>query len=88
MKQAKYTVQFIIAGHAMPEGRDVEYFASLAEIKRRLADEHEDASWRGTGGHAPSEAVIFKGRVRDVTDVYPDYVAITGPRGGVRIENC
>lgn len=83
----KYTVQFIIAGYAMPEGRDVEQYKSLADIKSALIWNHDQAQAYGAA-YAPSEAIIWKGVVDDVTDVYPDLIATTGPRGGVSLRGA
>lgn len=82
---AKYTVQFIVAGYAMPEGTDVEYYDSLEMIAFGLQCAHDQAESFGAA-YAPSEAVIWKGELDDVTDVYPDRLATIGPRGGVRFD--
>lgn len=80
-----YTVQFWIAGYSSPEGTDVEYCSTLAEVKRALSREHDTAEAYGAG-YEPSEVLVFKGKYKDVTDMYPDYQGITGPRGGVKLE--
>lgn len=83
----KYTVQFIIAGYGLPDGKNVEHYNSLQGIKDGLLFEHERAEQYGAA-YEPSEAVIFKGRYKDVTDMYPDKVMTVGPRGGVRVGGC
>lgn len=84
---ARYTVQFIIAGYALPAGNDVFYADSQAAIKRQLQREHDAAENVGAG-YEPSEALVWKGELEDVTDQYPDYRATIGARGGVRWERC
>ena len=79
----KYTVQFFIAGYSLPGGRDVEYFNTLADIKRALLREHDTAEVYGAG-YNPSECLLWKGHIKDVTDIYPDGGFIIGPRGGVQ----
>lgn len=83
----KYTVQFIISGYSLPDGKCVEHYNSLASIRWALLDAHKEAESIGAA-YEPSEAVIFKGKYRDVTDMYPDKIMIVGPRGGVRVEGC
>jgi len=82
-----YTVQFIIAGYAMPDGSDVQHYNSLESIARALQSEHDSAENYGAG-YEPSKAIIWKGELDSVQDIYPDKVAIIGPRGGVSFSNC
>lgn len=83
----RYTVQFIVAGYAMPDGRDVHHYSSKRAIGRALLQEHEQAEKYGAG-YEPSEAVVWRGEHEDITDIYPDDCAIIGPRGGVRWDCC
>ena len=69
-----------------PEGTEVHYASSLQGLRFRLAD------WAAVHeriGSDSREAVIrvWKGRVPDVTDVYPDFDLRYGPRGGIRRES-
>lgn len=82
-----YTVQFFIAGYSAPEGTDVEYCRSLKAVKAAVKAAHEEACRYGAG-YEPTSAAIFYGKVPDVTDMYPDAMAETGPRGGVHISGC
>lgn len=83
----KYTVQFHIAGYATPDGNDVMYADSIAAIKHALQRWHGDAEQVGAG-YEPSEALVWQGEIENVTDQYPDYQAIIGPRGGVQWTRC
>jgi hypothetical protein len=80
----KYTVQFIVSGYSYPEGTDIEYHTSIASIKSALLDVQEQAEIWGAG-YEGSEATIYKGYTKNVTDLIPDKVAFIGIRGGVNV---
>lgn len=81
----RYTVQLFVAGYATPDGRDVLYARSLADVADVLLDAHERAERFGAG-YEPTSALVWRGAHEDVTDLCPDRSAVIGPRGGVRWE--
>lgn len=84
---ANYTLQYFIAGYAQPNGRDVFHAHSLEQIKRGLQLEHRRAQRYGAA-YEPSRALIWRGEMDDITDVYPDLEATMGPGGGVTIASA
>lgn len=92
-RNIRWTAQLWVNGYSLPEGDDVSYFASLKALGEYLQDQVNRAQRYGAGygtEEAPGggEALIWEGKVEDVTDVYPDKRAFLGPRGGVNFENC
>lgn len=83
----RYTYQHTIAGCAQPGGREVFHADSLKEIKKHTIALHRQAEDWGCA-YEPTRALIWIGELDDVTDIYPDFSAITGPRGGVQITRC
>lgn len=84
-----YTVQLVSqsGSFSAPQGTDVEIVRSKKSIKACLeawAEEHDLV------GSDPQDAAAFVwwGVERDVTDLYPDYQATLGPRGGFRMTPC
>ena len=72
-------------GH--PEGTDVSYATSKKDLVWALdnwCDQHEqvgsDASY--------ASITVWKGRLANVQDQYPDLRVIPGPLGGARFELC
>jgi hypothetical protein len=78
-----HTIQLISesGSFGQPDGTNV-YFGSYELIKgffQDWVDLHESV---GTDtGYA--RALVWKGRLQDVTDQYPDYELRLGPRGGI-----
>jgi hypothetical protein len=69
------------------EGTDVSYATSKKDLIRALedwCDQHEqvgsDASY--------ASLTVWRGRLANVQDQYPDLRVIPGPRGGARFEQC
>lgn len=79
-----YTVQLHAesGSWACPDGTDVKHASS----KRAAADLLLD--WADTVGRYDDEhcasALVWKGRYRDVTWLYPDFQLVLGPRMGVK----
>lgn len=72
--------------YALPDGKDVEHFASIQDAK--------DTLWRRSDFDPfypcveDSEMLCYFGELEDVTDIYPDFRLYIGPGGGVRREAC
>lgn len=84
-----YTIQLHSESWAFasPKGTDVHVVTSKEGIRRHLeqwARDHEEV------GADPSQACawVFKGRVRDVQDAYPDFEARLGTLGGLQITSA
>lgn len=82
-----YTAQLFISGYSLPEPTDVHIFNSIAAAREFLRDEHEHAQRFGAA-NGPSTLRCWHGRHADVTDIYPDFDLVIGPRGGIRKELC
>jgi hypothetical protein len=84
----RYTLQLHADSRswAPPDGRSVRFAASrrdALEIVRDWSDEvgrYDDPR--------DASALVWVGRVRDVTDQYPDGEITVGPRGGLRWGPC
>lgn len=66
---------------------DVTWIDNLDDAKQILdqwGDLHEQV---GTDRQY-AVVLLFKGKIHDTTDLYPDKVVCYGPRGGIRVENC
>ena len=86
---AKYTVQLhsTSGSFASPWGKDVKHFDTLAEIRDGLeewANEHPKVG----ADRADAHCLVWHGKHRDVTDLYPDFELTYGPRGGIRRQPC
>ena len=85
---AVYTFQCLVdsGSWAMPPSDDVSYSSSLPGLRDSLED------WRETVGRMDDPSLCFlmvwKGRLEDVTDQYPDFILKPGPRGGIIKELC
>jgi len=82
-----YTIQVLVAGYAAPSGRDVAHVNNLLDAKFHLSAYHEEAEQYGAA-YEPSIAYLWKGKHRDVTDMYPDLILTMGPRGGIHHAPC
>ena len=61
--------------------RDIEVCKSLKEVRAALeAWAHEHEQYGSSASYASLH--VSCGRFSDLTDVYPDFVATLGPRGG------
>lgn len=70
-----------------PNGADVSYANSKADLAWALD------SWRGQYNRVGSDPdyasiTVWKGRLADVQDLYPDFIVLAGPRGGARFQPC
>jgi hypothetical protein len=82
----KYTIQLHTDSGMFqaPEGQEVKHCSSKKDIRGSL--EHwNDTVNRYSEGQC--SALVWKGTLRDVTDIYPDGEATLGKRGGFRIES-
>ena len=82
-----YTIQLHTesGSFSAPEGTDVRHCNSKAEI-RRILERWEDTVRRYSD--EPLSALVWKGKHNDVTDMYPDYEATLGVRGGFNLTFC
>jgi len=71
----------------LPDGTDVSYANSKADLVCALDDWRDQHERVGTD---PDYAFItvWKGRLTDVQDQYPDFQVTAGPRSGARFEPC
>lgn len=86
---SKYTMQtFADSGNwANPDGRQSLAWAdSLAAVKDAFLD------WAEEVGHyddpRDAYAYVWKGHLKDATDLYPEWQLILGHRLGIRREPC
>jgi hypothetical protein len=85
---AIYTFQRLIdsGNWAAPQSNDVSYSSSLPGLRDSLED------WRETVERMDDPSLcslmVWKGRVEDVVDQYPDFILRSGPRGGIIKELC
>ena len=80
----RYTIQLHTESgcFATPQGDDVRHCTSQADIRWHL-DNWADTVSRYAD--APVEALVWRGTLDDVTDVYPDWIATLGPKGGMQL---
>jgi hypothetical protein len=84
----KYTVQLHAdsGNWACPDATDVHHVHSRDAVNGILED------WSDTVGRMDDErcasALVWKGHLDDVTDAYPDFQLVLGPRMGIRWEPC
>lgn len=80
----RYTIQLHTESgcFATPQGDEVLHCQSKADIHWHL-DNWADRVSRYAD--TPVEVLVWKGTLDDVTDIYPDWVAKLGPRGGMHL---
>lgn len=80
----RYTIQLHTESgcFATPQGDDVRHCTSQADIRWHL-DNWADTVSRYS--EEPVEVLVWRGTFEDVTDIYPDWVAKLGPRGGMHL---
>jgi hypothetical protein len=80
----RYTIQLHTESgcFATPRGIDVKHCTSKADIRYHL-DNWEAMARRLS--EEPVEALVWRGTLEDVTDIYPDWIATLGPRGGMNL---
>ena len=82
----KYTAQFFYgSSYSAPTGQDVEHFSSLRQIGETLWRRADFDPAFPCVESAAASALVWKGELEDVTDVYPYRQIDIGPRGGIRI---
>lgn len=85
---AIYTYQRLVdsGNWAMPQSDEVGHSSSLPELRDSLED------WRETVESMDDpnlcSLMVWKGRLEDVADQYPDFILKSGPRGGIVKELC
>ena len=89
----KYTYQPFINGYGFPEGRNVLYADSITELKGYLDMEKRQAERLGAAYESEdmpggAQLRVWIGHLEDVTDVYPDFELVFGPRGGIHRTPC
>jgi hypothetical protein len=67
---------------AAPSGTNVYHAANLADLDWYL-DNWEEQHDRVGSDSAGAQLLVWRGRLDDVTDVYPDFLCRRGPRGGL-----
>lgn len=85
----KYTYQTHSASGSLgcPEGTDVGYAANKSDLSWALEawqDEHHQVG----SDSADASLLVWKGELKDVQDLCPDFSVTTGPRGGIRFAPC
>lgn len=80
----KYTIQLWTESgcFSAPQGDDVRHCASKGDIRWHL-DNWADTVSRYS--EEPVEVLVWRGTLDDVTDIYPDWIATLGPKGGLHI---
>jgi hypothetical protein len=80
----RYTIQLHTESgcFATPRGIDVKHCTSKADIRYHL-DNWADTVSRYA--NTPAEVLVWRGTLDDVTDIYPDWIATLGPRGGMQL---
>ena len=86
----KVSVLIYVNGYAQPDNAaDLVHCASMKEARAEIAATVHEAQRFGAGydcdGDGGATALVFRGWIDDATDVYPDWTATVGPRGGVRL---
>lgn len=89
----KYTYQIYVNGYASPEGDDVHHAMSLSELRGILESERDRAERLGAAYESDdmsggANMLVWSGHLEDVTDVYPDFERVFGPRGGIHRVPC
>jgi hypothetical protein len=84
-----YTVQLVSesGSFAAPYGDDVEHCNSLKELDA-LLDYWEGQHDRVGSDSTAASLLVWKGKLEDVTDAYPDFEVKRGKRGGLVKSPC
>lgn len=84
LTMASYTLQQCSesGSFAAPSGTDVYHATNLADLDWYL-DNWEEQHDRFGSDSADASLLVWRGRLDDVTDVYPDFQCRRGPRGGL-----
>ena len=84
-----YTVTISDPNLAPADGTDVRHFSSQREVLRAWSEAYWNTPWCPDywGGALPAmtdelTVTVWRGRLDDVTDVYPDAEVTIGRRGG------
>ena len=79
-----YTLQTVSesGSFAQPDGTDVRYASNLRDLRWFLDSWMDDHDRVGSDSR-DARLVVWKGRLPDVTDCYPDFELRPGPRGGI-----
>ena len=93
MKAHRYTYQIYVNGYSAPEGPDVSHSDTISEIKNCLKTERDRAERYGAAYESEdaiggASALVWYGELENVTDVYPEFELVFGPRGGIRKTLC
>ena len=83
----RYTIQLHTDSgcFSTPQGDDVKHCRNKGDIRWHL-DNWADTVSRYA--EAPVEALVWRGTLDDITDVYPDWIATLGPRGGMHLNQA
>lgn len=79
----QYTYQTFSAGYSDPEGTRVRHAENLEELYIQAEAWKEEVERFYDLDSALPSVMVWKGRHKDVTDLYPDFELVYGPRGGV-----
>lgn len=82
-----YTIQLHTesGSFSAPEGTDVRHCSSKKDIRWYLESWQDDVQ---RYSEESCSVLVWKGRHEDVTDMYPDYEATLGVRGGFNLTFC
>lgn len=80
----RYTIQLHTESgcFATPQGDDVRHCQSKGDIRWHLDNWVDEVS---RYSEQPVEVLVWRGTLDDVTDIYPDWVATLGPKGGLHL---
>ena len=89
----KYTYQTYVNGYSSPEGAEVGYATSLTELHGILESERDQAERYGAAYESEdmpggAQLLVWIGHLEDITDIYPDFRLVFGPRGGILRGPC
>lgn len=89
----KYTCQIYVNGYASPKGDDVHHATSLSELRGILESERDQAKRLGAAYESDdlpggANMLVWIGHLEDVTDMYPGFELVFGPRGGIHRAPC
>jgi hypothetical protein len=81
----KCTIQLICSSWLSCNPTDVTYYRSIKEACEAYYHFACDSRYWYPD---QTEALLWFGSYKDVTDIYPDYRLYVGPRGGIKKERC
>ena len=89
----KYTFQIYVNGYALPQGSEVGHASNKEEIYDEMRSARDEAlrygaAYESEDNKGGATARVWTGHLSDITDVYPDFDVVFGPRGGLHCVPC